>query len=1767
MKDVELFEALCADVSLVPGAGTDSLCDRLEALAARSMTERLPFLGLAAALLDELEQSSRAGLAIAPWMVRLRAALLRVLAGATGYAAWRHLVRGLDATHQAVVAASIEALAESARSDAMRNIHALYHPSTSVRCAALARVGNDAPPTLLLPMLADDATADQVRTHALRRALESVESVPLVLKLMACGHLEVTQATVALAELDWSQQLEAICATLPFWHVHVPGRFPEDDLDALWHAIEETRANRDALDHLVAALWDEHAPHTGPAVRHCHDGLLTWLERTDNKVIHERLALSTMRVARTRAQSGMPWSRALLTLAMARFPVLLADETIDAALRREAARLLARHRGPFRVADPLALVARLPIMRRPDGLPDLALCGAVLCLCSDKPLTCLTRHFTQDEVVQALRTAPVESATLLAFESRTEDERKSVQALMDAVFTPRAGVPGDREQCALALAHIASVGRGHVLRVLAQLHRFEGEMLVAVVPRLLELSAAGKLPQAQGERVAEVLAAQCGRRLMPEVLAAIVAAPADDAFARELMCAIGRAATTGSFVHAVETLGERDADAQLRLLERLLDCGSFPYGKEQALAMELAAHADARVRDWCARARPAELDDEASAAATMAAASVRGEGVRALDEEEVRSLSSCPDGLLAGLVRLCIAQPRSGLAQALRLRLPTRAAEVEAALGLLVDHAPLELVDALLVERYAEETEAFVKALDREMIARMQRRSPMPPHGNAWLMLWETHQSELMTQLAHAHDGDLGAGLCALLEQALRVRFAPLRERMARAVSKILQRLRWRTPQRMAQVLSARLVELCASIVLLPTSEQRGDTALAHVDEVQQRALAADGELAFTAAEILRVAFELEVQPEALEAQRKVLLTVSSELAPRIVEALERWLQTRGLRSVYERFGGLQRGASADELAELRACTDLEALVSHCLGNQVTLAEEAALRLATEFGAAGRRALLEAVAHEPLCLAEIAIAIAFFPNDDAASLERARHMADALTEGSAAQRFHVSLALCERGEARAAQVLAALCEPAAGVLWFRPTDWRRLSILGLDELELARATVTSPQPAAYTRAVQTLLAAEPAEREALRAFLTCDSERLPMLRLEVAERLHQLGDATGLCVRVSETFGQRRERQSRQLLCGVSRRLVVAVTDAVLTAGQAIADANMLVDQLLESGVDPSARHRAMINIARETEENKARGRALEQLRNQFSRQLKLRHLAEVFAWGAELGRELTGRLFTVDLCGDKLGYTRLNEQRIVVNPLPLLRGEQNGRAVVEALVAHEIGHHVYHASAEGLALWERAGREHLTGVFNLVLDEHLERNLRARREDVGNALKQLASYAFQHNERELDVAMLLRQLGARAYEVLGERRLGVARRSGSVRLVIGQVFGELESRGMSFSRFVRALRMGLGDRFSDPRVAEALELFRGKRFRSASLQELYGIAERLREMFGEEIEILESLGQDGVFEADVGELERETEGISSSEIQQEIERIKNPRNRGSGSREGRSGRPSRLWINVSEEHAFERISRVVPLSHDPVAHRRLASQVARHSLRMRSYFERMGLRYEPQGARVRGRAVDRSRIESLVVRGDPRVLMMREPRLRTDLFLGIVVDCSGSMAIGPSMTKARLFATLLAEAAAGLAGVDVRVFGFTDTAIYDAGDATRCAAHAMEADGGNNDAAGLWHAAQVAMASRRKARLLVMISDGLPTECSVASLRELVGNLTRRSRICCAQVAVRPLTEKCFDHYVEVLETDLDRSVREFAGIIARLVFRTLRS
>jgi len=73
------------------------------------------------------------------------------------------------------------------------------------------------------------------------------------------------------------------------------------------------------------------------------------------------------------------------------------------------------------------------------------------------------------------------------------------------------------------------------------------------------------------------------------------------------------------------------------------------------------------------------------------------------------------------------------------------------------------------------------------------------------------------------------------------------------------------------------------------------------------------------------------------------------------------------------------------------------------------------------------------------------------------------------------------------------------------------------------------------------------------------------------------------------------------------------------------------------------------------------------------------------------------------------------------------------------------------------------------------------------------------------------------------------------------------------------------------------------------------------------------------------------------------------------------------------------------------------------------------------------------------------------------------------------------------------------------------------------------------------------------------------MISDGLPTECSVASLKNLVTELTNRRGIVCAQIALRKLEEECFPHHVVLDDHELDVAVARFGRMIGDLCRRVL--
>jgi hypothetical protein len=769
-------------------------------------------------------------------------------------------------------------------------------------------------------------------------------------------------------------------------------------------------------------------------------------------------------------------------------------------------------------------------------------------------------------------------------------------------------------------------------------------------------------------------------------------------------------------------------------------------------------------------------------------------------------------------------------------------------------------------------------------------------------------------------------------------------------------------------------------------------------------------------------------------------------------------------------------------------------------------------------------------------------------------------------------RFRLHMGLVALGHAdEIAGALAAARAPD-DTAWFRRTDWQAL-LRRAAPLACAVALADSPHHHAYQPALAILLAeAEPSAEvgAALRRFLEVDGERPLELRRQVALRLAALcADLAGAPLLIAQLADV-----ADAALAGTLSRMPAAVwplaapalTAASLVGGPGACSEKRLMTLLRHARtmrlVDAAEMSSLNASILDQASTAAARRESAGYATDAARTDARLKQVGRVFAWGVRRAVELTGRFLRVHMTGQEreFGHTRLDTSKLYVSPLPMLRGDPNGQDVVEGLILHEIGHHVYHGSDESRALWKQAHEEGLGSLLNLVADEHLERNLRAVDAAYGDRLKRLAAYAFQHAAQEMVLADLLAVLLGTTAPALIAARIEVAFDETAVRLRRGAVLAELDRIGHPLARFARALRMGLGNRHDDPLVAEALALCGD--IRRLDMRGLYELTRKLADLFGGAAAIAAVFGgPEGLV---FGEREGDVfgSGVGDEAVQREVERVLDPQGDPSDAPPGDS---DRLRINVGESTRFDEITRIEKVRGDEAFHRRIAAEVSRHSARLRAYLDELGLRWLPTRGRIQGRAVDRSRLRQLITHGDPRILIARQSMRRTDLFLGTLVDCSGSMS-GANLERARRFAILIAEAVRPLPGVEARFFGFTDSVIYDAGDAHHCGVSALQASGGNNDAAALLHAAKVAVASRRQARVLVMISDGLPTSCSVAAVRDLVAQVTRRRGLLCAQVAVRPLTEVMFPDYI-VLEDESEVGVARFGRMIGKLAQRALAS
>ncbi len=1595
-------------------------------------------------------------------------------------------------------------------------------PGVRLLVGALADSAPDVSTTAVEALRATAREAPVRFAHALFHAHPEVRRAALagdlgtkVAEIAIYSRGDPDPAAAALARaIPWPSGMLALA-----FELHAHGALSADDLAARIHATptpelrtfleaERGRSSEAAATYLdgLAALPVLPAPAAqdpfDALVAVADDALLDRLVAALPPKKHHALSqryVAALLGARARGDARP----SVLAAATALHPLLLGHAWLARAALPDAAAGLVRHGWPLRPsADAVRPLLALPALRDAGaGRADLASAAAIAGLLPAQRLAAVEEALGLERVVGALVADDAGWAVVCALPGDSLPLEPKWLARVVATRPERYIA-----LCGQAIATWRDKRLDAFLTTLAWPHR-QAALFAALVGAAagtddrLATVAATVLPYMKHGGIADSL----------EALFAMTNAE----LARRVLLAVVRVIDVAVLRAVADALA--DADART-LVAAFGGDDPPPRSRELAVATAYVKHRDPAVRAWAARALKAG-DPLVTVIKPMRVS-------RALTSAEITTIATCAVADLAEALAPALAAPVTGVVSALASRAPAASAAACAALlgcGDALGDVAREL------DRHATMTPGFAIELDDATAEAWLGASELSPLAHARLWRWEQHTEALAQWVG------VTGGVGAVLRMLEGLPGWLARATLWRGIAEDLVIQRYRSPTQLAREVGA-------------------DTAVYAAGRIDQ-----PHGVGYAAARIM-VAL-CECGAAAIVDLRPIVLD-------RVGDASA---ETRGLLERIVRTSGLPPPPPAPPpppphtlIEQIRRCPDLDQLADWCTDARSPLVHEAVLGLllAGPPGEARLAELLGRIDSLPSPLPLLA-SIAMWESEPALAVARAMAAAAALEP---AWQFYLCLGLVARGDrAELPRVFAAVRAESSG--WFRREDLAALERV-VAPLPLALELADAAHHHAYKRALIELLAADPVTPEvaaALHRFLEVDGERPLHMRRDAAARLLARGDASALPIALEHIADERADDWQRAL--GTLRGGILAdacerLVDAAMIGGPAACSEKRLVAAL---HLVPSASVALWGRILDEASTAPARKAASARAVSAVAAADNLGRVAEVFAWGVRRGVELTGKLFAVHMTSSErdLGHTYLDKgARIFVSPLPMLRAEAHGQDVVEGLILHELGHHVYHRGEAAQALWQRAHGEGLGPLLNLVADEHLERNLRAVDASYGDRLKRLGAYAFQHAPQEMPLARLLAALRGSAAPALIAADLGVAFDERSVRLRRGAVLGELARNGHPLARFARALRMGLGNRERDPVVERALALCGGKDLRHLDMPALYALTRALADLFGGAVAVAQVFG--GPEGLAFGEREDDVfgAGISDEALQKEVQRVLDPRARSRTSDKGGGGR---LWINVAPDAEFDRIATVVRLRGDPALHAALVLAVRRHATRLRIHLDALGIRWQPQKARTAGRALDRGRLRALVTRGDPRILIARAPVRKTDLFLAVIIDCSGSMQAGQNIERAKKFAVLVAEACRGVDGIEARFFGFTDSTIFDAGDARECAVTALRSDGGNNDAAALFHAANVAAASRRRAKVLVMISDGLPTECSLDALRALVTELHRRRGILCAQVAVRALDEVCFPHYVVLDDANPDVAVAGFGRMIATLVGKAL--
>lgn len=1682
----------------------DQLCDLIRQAAQRNNDETWVYCWDLARRFDDLPESTK------------KDALL-ILGHAKGRLAVEKCVSALQSTDESVASTAIDQLIDPGRERVGHLAHCFFSPNVGAIEQSIQRVNSPLSAHMALYGLVHPKLRDSILQKLSSTRLE-LYSLPTLQTFQLSEIISQSTALALLKQCGLESLLTHIACSDSIDVTHAEqflnDAFREDELAAFEFDLEPN------LEWLINLLSQD-----------------TQLEIADDRF--SRSLISTLWPATLfhAAHRELEWRRRLtfahccclskgtplhpsVVSALGLLDIrLLGAQWIDRSTRQAMANLIVQSRSLFKPSADEQLAAQELLMdakliKRPSGQLDMLMISALLSRISS-PTQFFQSHFKIGQLVAAFNELPEESMAIFSTELSSAYRQDLI-----------------REIC----HHRRSFDNRLFAKLAITLHVNDFDVLDLISHRDL-LAVASEIQQqlASGAKISERrqanLGSYFGGRLATEPSLFIESVDKLNSwgasyFLRELLCSGARKFTTESIVPIICELSD---DSLARMLNLIQLSVGIPYSLTTLLIENLSRSArdvDA-VTNWLAQFNKV---NPATSRQTTIAPEIHSP-MTPLHPSAADRIASCTDTELASTIVAALGRPVSGFVDALKRRsIPTHSAE--AVVGLAICGDPLDQVDELL-SSFGGNDPTTITTAEEILVSRWNNSTAISVLGHAVLWRWEFHLFQFGEQF------DTTAKLCDWLRAGQQLKSRLARVSVWSVVARLLKVLRARERVKFMSLIQVDLLLVCVEELTGPEADQ--------------------------AALILMAVFSLNDTAILLESVKNQATALLPSMTQETRQVINAWINSQGMATQSKIRRSVQSPCPVATKVQIDLCRDFVQLRRWCQDTHSGIVTEAALRLSL-LERVGAEVLTDLLITQPPAphYSLLADTIPLWPDGCDDLLDRLREYC-LTAECCNFYRFVLATNLFERGEESLKTLVIDLINQLDDQgSWFSAEDWHRLTSRGFDEWELAIQVCDSPQAHAYTKAIELLLSKTKRDdnhSSAIESFLECGTSRLRSLRLRAALWLWHHGDQRGMPIIASASSSSSWLPDSSRLpeLLRIGGSILLKADVDLCRQWIRYVTTNTLLNDAQKSPL--------LEQIIAQSNQVPLIEQAVGLLSARAGSKTLISSVARTFKWGIDIAFELLHQVFSISMLANReMGYTRLKENRVFVNILPMLTEQQHGRGIVRGLILHELGHHIYHKGPSAEAIWQQAEKEKLHQLLNLVSDEHLERNLRSRDSEWDAWIKQLGAYAFQHARRETSIFQLLDSLGIRSLEILQACRLGVADDADSVRVENGWLLKELERSGSSFARFFRALRMGLGNRWKDPKVEQALELFRHD-FRQADMARLYEIAVKLREIFQDESDVCRAFLFDEAMCPTACENARSSRGIDDHAIQREIRRITSREELESMRQtDGGSGGGGTRAINMIEDIDFNPIQSIQRIPFDPRAWAVLSQSVSNPARLLSQFLSDLGFRYQPQRRRLAGYRLDRQALTQAIVRKDPRVMISRIREVQNDLFVGMAIDCSGSMSYSDNIALAKRFGALLATAIGKCDSIDLRIIGFTDKVIYDAGNAERPAIAGLSAGGGNNDAAALWHLAQLALESRRRSKLLVMISDGLPTECSVIALKTLVNRLTKKLGMCCAQIAVEPLEEICFPHYVLVKEADERTAIRKFGQTVAKLIRTSLR-